>query len=512
MRKDVAELSPAGRESGISSRDEPLRTSALRAVQASRLVVPILAGALAAALAWFQLGTESLWLDEATSVFVARLPAPDLWSYAQNQEPHIGLYYALLHVWLNVGQSEWVARSLSAVTAVATVPVLYLLAERLFSRRIAVLAAVLFSLNAFVVAYAQEARPYALALLLTTACSYAFILAVEDRSAKRWGAYAAIAVLAVYAHIFAAFVLLAHLCSLLFRGRGGFPLRRVASVYGAVGLCSLPLLVLAFRGGTGRLAWIERPTLLDVPSLFSDLAGNGGPPLLLAYFVVCCLAVWSAARGWDTDGIRFAPWRFGFVITWLLVPPAMALAVSVVQPVFQSRYLIVSLPALMLLAAVGVAAVRRSWLRGAIVVVLVMLAGRSLLQYYASSKEGWREATASVLARARGGDAIVFYAPYVVQPFGYYVLRGGDVDRAPDAVYPAVRWTESLEPARGADSIRRVLHGGERYSRVWLVLSHDANPHELQERGVVLQALARDYREVSEASFTGIRIILFGAR
>ena len=510
-RRDLVEPAPTGqRVIRLSPDDEPLRPSPTRAFLGRRGVVPALAVSLVAVLACFQLGTESLWLDEATSFFVARMHGPSLWTYVVNEEPNIGLYYLLLHVWLNLGDRESVVRGLSVAAAVATVPVLYFLAERLFRRAVAVTASVLFGLNAFVIAYAQEARPYALAMLLATACSYAFVRAVQDPSSRRWGLYVAVGTLAVYAHIFAAFVLIAHLCSLPFLGRPHFRVRRLAAAYGAIGVLSLPLLVLVVRRGTERLAWIDRPTLLDVPSAFSDLAGNGGPPLLAAYFLVCCIAMWAIARAWRSEGAGPTTWRFAFVLTWLLVPALLSLAASVVQPVFQSRYLIVSLPAVVLLAAVGLTAVHRRWLRGAMLILLVLLLGRGLLRYYASDKEEWREATASVLANARTGDAIVFNAPYVVQPFGYYVLRTDDgADTAPQAVHPAVRWSEDL-PFAGGESIQGALRGG-RYPRVWLVLSHDeVDAQTLRDRRTLLDTLERGYSEVSETSFTGIRIILFG--
>jgi mannosyltransferase len=148
--------------------------ASLLATNLGRIVSAPFACTLVAALATYHLGAESLWVDEAVSVFVAWKDWPDLWSYVVGQEPNFGLYYLLLHAWIMLGDSEWALRTLSVVAVVATVPVLFLLGEQLFGRPVAFLASVLFGINAFVVAYAQEARPYALALFLTTLCSYLF--------------------------------------------------------------------------------------------------------------------------------------------------------------------------------------------------------------------------------------------------------------------------------------------------------------------------------------------------
>ncbi len=78
------------------------------------------------------------------------------------------LYYALAWLWTQVvGTGELGLRSLSALAGVATVPVAYLLGIELRDRRAGIAAAALVAVNPMLLWYSQEARGYALLVLLT---------------------------------------------------------------------------------------------------------------------------------------------------------------------------------------------------------------------------------------------------------------------------------------------------------------------------------------------------------
>ncbi len=87
--------------------------------------------------------------------------------------------------------------------AAATVPAIYWLAGLLYNRRVALIAAALFAFNAYNVRYAQEARSYALFLLLATLSSGFLISFVREPTRRNWLGYVTVSVLAVYAHFYA---------------------------------------------------------------------------------------------------------------------------------------------------------------------------------------------------------------------------------------------------------------------------------------------------------------------
>src|SRR5213595_2807283 len=69
---------------------------------------------LAALLRLLQLGSESLWYDEAITVAIVRLDWGAFWKVLSHFEANMGLYYCLLRLWVNLGESEFVLRSFSA--------------------------------------------------------------------------------------------------------------------------------------------------------------------------------------------------------------------------------------------------------------------------------------------------------------------------------------------------------------------------------------------------------------
>ena len=84
----------------------------LRARWASYLLVGLIA-LITLVVRWYRIGAESIWLDEATSIYLAKMPIAEMirWTAADIHPP---LYYILLHLVLRLGDSETIVRALSA--------------------------------------------------------------------------------------------------------------------------------------------------------------------------------------------------------------------------------------------------------------------------------------------------------------------------------------------------------------------------------------------------------------
>src|SRR5437879_4020633 len=129
---------------------------------------------LASYLCLLSLGHLSLDFDEAVSIVYSQVDWKSLWKVLAD-DPNMSLYYGLLHFWVTLnGTSEFGARSLSVIPAVATVPLLYSLAARLLGSRAALISCLLLTLNTFFIQFAQEARSYSLVLFLITLSSLLF--------------------------------------------------------------------------------------------------------------------------------------------------------------------------------------------------------------------------------------------------------------------------------------------------------------------------------------------------
>jgi uncharacterized membrane protein len=165
---------------------------------------------LAALLRLLQLGSESLWYDEAVTVAIVRLDWEAFSKVLSHFEANMGLYYCLLRLWINLGESEFVLRSLSALAGVLAVGLVYGLGKRLFDTKVGLIGAALLATNSFHIQYSQEARGYSLMVLLTALSSLFFLRAIKHSSRNDWAGYILTATLAVYTHFFSVLVLGAH--------------------------------------------------------------------------------------------------------------------------------------------------------------------------------------------------------------------------------------------------------------------------------------------------------------
>src|SRR5256885_4643724 len=133
---------------------------------------------LGLALRLYRLSNQSLWMDEISSVATARVPLNQIVERsAQNNS--LPTYFVLLRqtVGLSNEHIEIKARLISALAGAFSIP---LFMELVFLWRrnlwVAVAAGLLLAVNPLHPWYSQEARGYALMLLLGLACMGSFAL------------------------------------------------------------------------------------------------------------------------------------------------------------------------------------------------------------------------------------------------------------------------------------------------------------------------------------------------
>src|SRR5262249_32142539 len=109
---------------------------------------------------------SDLWLDEALSVNIARLPVRSI-PEALRHDGAPPLYYFLLHFWMRVfGTGDEAVRALSGVFSVAALPVFYLAGRRLGGKRVGWAAVLIAASSPFANHYATETRMYSLVMLI----------------------------------------------------------------------------------------------------------------------------------------------------------------------------------------------------------------------------------------------------------------------------------------------------------------------------------------------------------
>ena len=443
---------------------------------------------LAGALCFAGIGSKSLWGDETYSVALARSGWGELWHIVVNREANMSLYYVLLKLWTAFGSSETWVRSLSALFAVAAVPVVYALGARLFDRVTGVVAALLLAVDAFFVHYAQETRGYSLVLLLVALSTYLFVVALEEPAPGWIAAYALVSAAAVYAHFFAVFVLAAQGLTLLLTRR--FRHRVWVGLGGAVVLVA-PLLLFVAARNSDQISWIVRPTPRDLVNSVEAIAG-GSRALLLAYAILVAVALAATLQ-------RRTTWVL--LVASVVVPVGGSFVLSYAKPIFLTRYLIVSVPALVVLGAAGITRLRPRVVGALALAAVLVLSARTLRYWYADyKKEDWRAATHLVLARDRPGDVALFYRPSRRVAFEYYL--GRERGRPPAPLFPHAPYGhfDLLHDRVGEPRYSLVLGG-----RVWLVRgNYPAGSADGRESARIERSLARGpYRRQLRRVYTG---------
>ena len=461
------------------------------------------AGAAAATLMLVSLGARPLWFDELVSVEAARLPLGSLLHYVSSVETNMSLYHLLLAGWLDLGSGDVLARSLSVLFALATLPVVYGLARRLFDTRVGAVSVLLLSVNVSYVAHAREARGYSLVLLLATASSYFLVAAVQDDEAWQWALYAVTSVLAVYAHFFAGLVVLAQLASLV-AFRGLVPWRRLAAAVAGIAVLVAPAAVAAaVHRQVDQIDWLTRPGLRQLPGLLDWYTKSAAVDAL--FVAAAGLALVGMVADRRKHGTSFELWRYALLLAWLVVPAVLAFVASFATPVYLYRYFLPSLPALILLVSAGLTRLGRLWLLLPALVVVLAFSTKTVVTCEPGCElrnDDWQSAAAYVGVHATRGDAVFFDPGQLKTPFAHYL---GDEPARLTLVYPS-RWRLVGGPAPGASTVSGGLARAARYGRVWLVTWW-------LPQGAVATALGRGRVVTADRGFTGdIRVRLYERR
>ncbi|MEA2468829.1 MAG: mannosyltransferase, partial [Thermoleophilaceae bacterium] len=202
-----------------------------------------------AALRFATLSTQSFWLDEAIAINSARLDLGGMIDSLARTEGNPPLYFLLLDGWMRLfGDSEAAVRSLSALFGTATIVLAFEIGRRLATPRIGLVLAALVAFNPLLVWFSQEARPYALLVLLSGASFLFFTEALERPTGRRLAGWAVASGLAMATHYFAGLLILPEAAWLLYRLR---PRRR--PLMAIAGFAVVPLALVPLVAAQGQV-------------------------------------------------------------------------------------------------------------------------------------------------------------------------------------------------------------------------------------------------------------------
>jgi mannosyltransferase len=256
-------------------------TLAARVERARQEVSPALLalGAVVAAGAILRFATldlQSYRYDEA--VTVGRILQPNLFhtlSAVPGSESVPPLYYFLAWFWAKLfGTGEVGLRSFSALAGTLTIPVVHMAARALGMRwRVGLIAAAIVAVNPVLIWFSQDARAYALTVLLTALSFLFFAKAMRQAGGRVLIGWAVASSLALASHYFAGFVVAPEAALLLWASR---PRRQVVmACAGILVVIGLLLPIALEQKQNAHAGWIAKQPLSErLERAGAKLVGN----------------------------------------------------------------------------------------------------------------------------------------------------------------------------------------------------------------------------------------------
>mgnify|MGYP000228347785 CR=1 FL=1 len=435
---------------------------------------------VAYALQTSTLTLQSMWFDEIMALEYTKGSFTE--TVRTIVQPHHNgpLFYLLLFWWRHLaGSSDFAVRFLSVFCAVLTIPLLFQWTSKLLSRRAGVATVWLFAFSPFVLWLAQEAKMYALHVLVAVASSLMLLEAFRKGGGWRWLIYACLTSATLYSHFFGACLVAAQgIMALLLGWRRWKRLSSYATTMTLLALLHLPLVRYAWqtlKNYQPRDIWRG---FVPLHRMFPDAVGYyfynlprewiPGPRLLFPVVLVCTgglLLTLHMLRSRRRDG--------GVMLLHAFAPMLIYYVISFRIPVYWAKYLSAVMPAFFALVAWGIERLARFWRpAGLLILLLGALMTRSMVRFLTDpvvQRDNWRFAADYVAAHEGTNDSVLIFAHYTRFAFLRYYHGKSDVrgfGGDPNDPWPVYQ------------------KHAERYDRLWLILSHDqamAPGHRLHE-------------------------------
>ena len=463
---------------------------------------PLAITALALVLRIYQLGAESLWIDEGYSIESAKNLNSRL-----SLEDVRPLYNIILSAWLHLGESEFILRMPAALFGAGAVLVIYLLGRSIAGERVGLLAAALMAVSPLHVNHSQEIRMYSLVTLLVLLAMYEFFLFLGAHRTRHLAGCVAFTMLSIAAFPPAALLIPVQNLAVL-RGTPRPALRNWLAAQLLLLATCVPLILRTSQASkylapeaTGGPSVLEILQIIGSFSLFAS--GPTGSMMWCTFsaytFGSLALIAFGFALVWMRRQTQ--TWLYVILLIWLAIPLVLTAELArITGAQWLSRYVIYASPAYFLLLGLSVNTLPGAKLKYVAAAAILLLPALKLGRYYQRpTRPEWREAVSFIEQNERPGDAIAIYRPGNGCVFRYY-YHG----KQP---WQEVGWPK-LQKKRPWTEKRIAGVIGDlplRYRRVWLVMSQ----YDPEAPLAMEQYISKKYRLLEKRSYVGIEMILF---
>jgi mannosyltransferase len=377
-------------------RERTALPTTLRSPRLDPVWIGVLGFLVAFAFSW----VPSLWFDEVATVSATTRTWGQLAQMLGNVDLVHGLYYAVIKVWFSVvGYSPVALRIPSAVAVGVAAALLVILVRKYGSRRLSILAGLVFLLLPRVTWMGTEGRSYAATSVLALAMTLAFLAASQRSGRGRasnlrwWGLYAGLAVLSSLTFLYLALLVVAHGVTALLRWQASGrrlarPLLWWAASAVAAAVVLTPFALLAMRQ-SAQVHWIGP---LDATTWHGVFVAQwfylNDTFAIVAWVAIAAGVVLMLVRRGSRQLLMLAA-------PWIVLPTVLLIAASFVgEPLYSARYVTFGAPAVAILMAVAVDALGRRRLIAVALALGIALTAPSYIQQrgpHAKQGAAWSE-------------------------------------------------------------------------------------------------------------------------
>ncbi len=295
--------------------------------------------------------TAPLWGDEGFSAILSMHSLPDIVKIIINDtSPPLWNIFEWI-VFNTLGTQEIYIRLLAFTFYLITLFFVYKIASFFWNRNTGIIAALLTALNPFFFTYAFEGRMYSIMSAGVAGSMYFFsrIVFSEKVQKRHIFGYMIMTLWALYSHHFAMFAVITQsLCFIycLIKRRKNTKIMFLGFL--GVGLGYLPWLWPLYHQikMVGGGFWLGKPKIIDLVALVFEYLAFGVKHLL-ALPALTMIGVTLLLRKWKDNLDKSL-----FLASWFLIPILLAFVISqVFQSIFFNRYLLYTIPAVMILVA-----------------------------------------------------------------------------------------------------------------------------------------------------------------
>ena len=339
---------------------------------------------------------QSLWLDEAISANVAKMPIWEIIPKFSVIDFHPPLFYLFLNLWVKVFGSGVVAMRLSSVLfSLITVWLIYKIGILWKDKKTGLWAAVLTGINPLLIYYSQELRMYSMMTMFLMGAVYFWTKIIKNKETKKtwWIGFNTMVLLAFLTFYGSVFLSVALILSLIWQKRfKGF----LGSVWGLVLAIAIvsPLLLVQLKMSGQMLSevtnWslvlgkVNLKNLLLIPLKFSIGRVIWYPKNY--YYLIS--GIWTLI----VFGLMIKPAIKNKKILWLLICPIiLGVLFSFKSPLMQYFRFIYLVPVLMLVLA----EIKNKWIK---TLLTFGFLGFSCLYLFNTNmyREDWKSVSASL--------------------------------------------------------------------------------------------------------------------